>query len=121
MHLTQFDHDLSQMVQAFGIIGPALGVALERAARLVVPSRYQVRGSDFAPDLILRELTVSGDDDMEMLRGVLQTALRARNAAQLKVRLEFAGINLHGTLEALDGFRILAALQVDEPKLVVGF
>ena len=73
LFLAEFEHGLSQKIQALGIIGPALGVALKGTTRLLVPPCRRVRRPDFAPDVILRKLTVSGYDRIEMLQGVLQT------------------------------------------------
>src|SRR5437773_6885319 len=50
---------------------------------------------------------------------VSQPPLFTRNAAQLIVGVGFFRIDSHGLLEALNGYRVLAALLVNQPELVL--
>src|SRR5262249_26286598 len=101
------------------VVRPRGHELLERPLRVLEGARLQIGGPDLAPDLVARVLLVALHHLAEVADRGLVALLVARDPAEVVVRVDLAGIDLHRLLEALDGLRDLPPLLVDEPEVIV--
>jgi hypothetical protein len=109
-----------QAVEPLGVIGAVLHKTLEHGTCVPVGLRREVHRAGLTPRFVRGVLRIAGEDRFEVTDRVLPTAFETGDAGELELRVDLAGIDLHRAPEALGGFCELAALQVDQPELVVG-
>src|SRR5205085_4068668 len=106
-------------VQAFGIKLAAGDVGFELGQSLLGAAQLEVSRAQTAPDFAGCMFVIQSNGGGEMPAGVLIAFLFESDAAELVVRIGFAGIDFDGSGEAGDGFGVVAALLVDQAELIL--
>ena len=93
--------------------------SFECHTRIFVLGGFEVRVPYLAPHFVLAVLRVAGHHCIEVIDCISEPAFLARNAAELIMSVGLFRVDLDRSFEARLGLFVLAALLVDQPKVVM--
>src|SRR5712692_8667997 len=110
----------ADQIQSLRIIRPSIAKSFQRVARVAVLSRGDISRANLAPDFVQSMRLIALDDFLEVSDGVRQTILRAGNAAQLIVRVQFVRGAIDRAMRTLARLLQFTALLLNQTQVVMG-
>ena len=92
---------------------------LERIARVFKLLGGNVGSADLAPNFVLAVRLIARHHLFEVFDRIGKSFLRARDAAQLVMRVDLIVVNLNSTLESFPRRFQLATLLMNQPEIVM--
>ena len=100
-------------VKSLRVVGATVEKLLQCITRVAVLSGGDIGRANLAPDFVLRVELITLHNLFETRDGLRETSLRARDQAELIMRIQFFCVDIDRALEAFARFTKLATLLVD--------
>src|SRR5882724_9008963 len=109
----------AHQVESLRVVGAAVEKLLQCITRVAVLSSGDIGRANLAPDFVLRMELITLHNLLETRNGLREPSLRARNQAELIMRVQFFAVDIDRALEPFARFTKLAALLMNQSEVVV--